>query len=283
MKKQETFQSIKSILTLAVCGTMISCSSKNDSGTTQVTSSFKMTGSASTASVASSQKPTLWNVLIKTAHALVPTSIVDAQGSAITLSSAWTVIKEIEFKSEETAGGSEDSQSEVSFKGPYFVNLLSSAPQALDTQSITKKSIKRIKMKLEATQAQLPTDAPAGLASNSIYMAGSVGGRNFTFQLDDGTEYQIGGSSAFQPSENSQIMVEIQIANIFKQIDLSSVTNNEVIDHNNRHTGSNLCTSIDTSANDLYTCIRKGLEKHANLGLDKNGDSSLDADEDKVK
>lgn len=283
MKKQKTFQSIKSILTVAVCGTIISCSGKKDSGATQVTSSFKMTGSSASATVASHQKPSIWKMLLETAHALVPSSVIDSVGSTVSLSSAWVVIKEVEFKSEETAGGADDSQSEVSFKGPYFVNLLSAAPQALDTQSITQKSIKRIKMKLEATQAQLPTDAPAGLANNSIYLAGSVGGRNFTFQLDDGTEYQIGGSTAFQPSENSQIMVEIQIANIFKQIDLSSVTNNEVIDHNNRHSGLNLCASIDSSASDLYTCIRKGLEKYANAGVDSDGDSSLEADEDKVK
>jgi len=138
-------------------------------------------------------------------------------------------------------------------------------------------------MKFEATQSALPAGAPAGLANNSIYIAGTIGGNNFTFQLDDGTEIQIAGPNGFQPGENSDLLVEVQIANIFKQIDMSSIANNEVIDHNHRHVGSNLCLSIDATANDLYTCIRKGLEKHADFGVDRNGDNTLENNEDHVK
>ena len=280
MKFDKTF---KSVLALSISASLISCAGKNDTASAaKISSSFKMTGSSATATVANYKKPSLWNLLVNLAQAMVPTSLVDSTGTSITLTSAWTVIKEIEFKAEESTGA-EDAEAEVEFKGPYFVNLLSQAPVTLDTQLVTQKNIKRIKMKLEATHSSLPSDAPAGLANNSIYIAGSVGGNNFVFQLDDGTEMQIAGPNGFQPSENSELLVEIKLANIFKQINLSSVTNNEIIDHNNRHAGSNLCSSIDSSANDLYTCIRKGLEVHADFGIDKNGDDSLDSNDDHVK
>lgn len=269
-------------LTLAASLVGVGCAKKDSDTSAQVSSSFKMTGSNSAATVAIHKKPNLWSMLVEVAHALVPSSIVDSTGAAVTLTSAWTVIKEVEFKSEETSG-SEDNESEVEFKGPYFVDLLSAAPVALDTQSVTQKSIKRIKMKLEATQATLPSGAPAGLANNSIYFAGSVAGKNFTFQLDDGSEIQIAGPNSFQPVEGSEMLVQIQVANIFKQINLTTIVNNEVIDHNNRHVGSSLCPSIDTSANDLYTCFRKGLEAHADFGVDKDGNDSLDNSDDHVK
>ncbi len=275
-------KSFSTSFALTIGASLIVGCAQNNSNTPQVTSSFKMTGTSTAATVAKNYKPSIWNMFINTAQALVPTSIVDSNGSTITLSSAWTVIKEVEFKSEETTGA-EDNESEIEFKGPYFVDLLSNSPITLDTQSISQKNIKRIKMKLEATQTTLPSSAPAGLANNSIYIAGSIGGNNFKFQLDDGTEVQIAGPNGFQPSENSELLVEVQIANIFKQIDMSSITNNEVIDHNHRHAGVNLCPSIDTSSNDLYTCIRKGLEKHADFGIDRDGDDTLENFEDHVK
>ena len=137
-------KSIKSVLTATIGATILGCAQNNS--TPQVSSTFKMTGSGSAATVAMNEKPSFWSYLLKTANALVPSSIVDSNGSTITLNSAWTVIKEVEFKSEETAGA-EDSQVEVEFRGPYFVNLLSNSPVALDTQTINQKNIKRIKMK----------------------------------------------------------------------------------------------------------------------------------------
>ncbi|MGZ3775910.1 MAG: hypothetical protein ACXVCY_17580 [Pseudobdellovibrionaceae bacterium] len=259
----------------------VGCAPSNN--TAQVQSGFKMTGSGTVATVARMNKSkSIMDFMFNKAFALVPSSIVDATGAVINLSSAWTVVKEIEFKSEQTHG-EEDNQSEVAFKGPYFVDLLSNSPVVLDTQMITGKAVKRIKMKLEAAGGSVPATAPSALANNSIYFAGSVGGNNFTVKLDDGTEVEIAGPNAFQPSANSEILVEIQVANIFKQINLSSVTNNEIIDHTNRHSGTHLCDQIDASANDLYTCFRKGFEKHADFGEDKNGDGTLEANEDHVK
>lgn len=274
-------KTIKKALALALGVSLAGCAASDSAPL--VASSFKMTGSGTAATVARNEKPkSIWGLFMSKAFALVPTSIVDSTGAGVTLTSAWTVIKEIEFKSDE-AEGSEDDEMEVEFKGPYFVDLLSNAPIVLDTQQIAQKSIRRIKMKLEASHSSLPAGAPAELANNSIYFAGTVGGKNFKFALDDGTEIQIAGPNSFQPSENSNILVEVQIANIFKQIDLTSLVNNEVIDHNNRHAGANLCPLIDGSANDLYTCFRKGLEKYADFGADRNDDDSLDSGDDHVK
>lgn len=260
---------------------IVSCAPKKSESTSQVTSSFKMTGSSSAATVAKSSPKNIWDLLVAKANALIPSSLQDSTGLPITLSQAWTVIKEVEFKSEEAAGV-EESEIEVEFQGPYIVDLLSSAPMVLDTQLISEKSIKRIKMKLHRAET-LPANAPAGLANNSIYLSGIVGGNNFAIELDDSTELQIAGPNSFLPGENSELLVEIQLANLFKQINMSSVTNNEVISASNRHNGVNLCDAIDSSANDIYTCIRKGLEKHAEFGQDKDGDDDLDSEDDSVK
>lgn len=270
---------IVSTIAMTFGASIIGCAGQNNA---QVTSSIKMTGTSSAASVVMNKRPSLWNMLLRTAYALVPASIVDSSGSVVTLSSAWVVIKELEFKSSETVGA-EDDKSEIEFKGPYFVNLLSNVPVVLDTHLITQKDIKRIKMNLESTQSVLPNGAPAGLANNSVYFAGTVGANNFAFQLNDGTEIQIAGPNSFQPAANSQLLVEIQIANIFKQINLSTVTNNEIISQSNRHPGVSLCPSIDPSAADLYSCLRKGLEAHANFGEDKDGDNILDHNDEHVK
>lgn len=259
----------------------VACSATNNGSATQVTSSFKMTGSASAATVAKQTPKGILSYLMSSAYALVPSTLVDSTGLTISLTEAWTVVKEVEFKSEETAGV-EDSEVEVEFQGPYVVDLLSNAPMVLDTQAIAEKSIRRIKMKLHKADS-LPSGAPAGLINNSIYIAGAVGGNNFTFQLDDSTELQIAGPNGFLPGENSELLVEIQLANIFKQIDLSGISNNEVIDSSNRHSGLNLCPSIDASANDIYTCVRKGLETHANFGEDLDGDDDLDSSDHEVE
>ena len=255
---------------------MVGCSQQK---TNEVSASFKMTGSSSAATVA--ENKSIWSLLMNAAHAFLPATIQDSNGLTVNLSEAWTVVKEVQFKSEETAGA-EDSEIELEFNGPYIVDLLSNTPMVLDTQKIAEKGIRRIKMKLHKAES-LPAGAPAGLINNSVYFAGSVNGNSFTFQMDDGSEMQIFGPSAFTPSENSELLVEVQLANIIKQIDLSTVTNGEAIHAGARHSGANLCPLIDASANDIYTCVRKGLEKHANFGVDKDGDDDLDGADNSVK
>ena len=138
-------------------------------------------------------------------------------------------------------------------------------------------------MKLHSSGGVVPSGAPSQLSSNSIYLVGVVGARNFTFQLNDSTEINIGGANPVLPVDGGSLLIEVNLANIFKQINLSTVTNNELISASARHAGTNLCIAIDPSASDIYTCIRKGLEKHANFGKDSDGNGDLGASESKVK
>jgi hypothetical protein len=269
-------------LVFSLAGT--GCSKQATSST--VTSSLSMTASNKAATVA--MKPSLMNLIIPRAMALVPASIVDSTGLSIALSSSWVVIKEVEFEATEIPGAAEADGSEISFHGPYFVDLLSNAPTTLDSQPIPATPFQRIKMKLEkAGGAAIPNGAPAALASNSIYLAGTIGtgggAVNFIYQSDDGTEVHIGGPAAVTPADGGQVLVEINFSNIFKQINMSTVTNNEVISSGNRHAGTNLCPLIDTSAQNIFTCVRKGLEKRADVGEDSDHSGSLETSENKVK
>jgi hypothetical protein len=277
MKKIPT---VLTALALSVC--ISGCGKKNLLGS-NVTSSFSMTA-ASKPSTVVMQKSWL-DLIMPRALALVPSTIVDSTGATIVLNSSWVVVKEIEFEATQNPAAGEVDGAEVKFKGPYFVDLLSIAPVVLDTQPIPASGFQRVKMKLESSGGAtlLPPGAPAALATNSIYVTGSVGANAFTFQSIDGTEIHIGGASTVTPVDNGHVLVEINFSNIFKQINMSGVVNNEVISTSARHAGANLCASIDPSANDIYTCIRKGIELRANVGEDVDHNDSLDASEAKVK
>lgn len=274
-----TLKNLKYMAPTLLTSALLLSACSNPNAAKEIPASFKMTGSSAAPTVA--QNKGLIGLLINVANAFVPATLQDSSGLTVNLSEAWVVVKEVEFKTEEV-NDVEDSEIELEFNGPYVVDLLSSSPLILDTQLIAEKPIRRIKMKLHEAES-LPAGAPAGLISNSIYLAGNVNGNSFTFQLDDSTELQINGPSSFTPSAASEVLVEIQLANIIKQINLSGVTNGAVISNANRFSGANLCNAIDTSASDLYTCIRKGLEKHANLGVDKDGDDDLDGADNSVK
>ena len=267
------------LIAVATLGTLsTSCAPKQEK---QIAASFKMTGSSSPATVAANEKPSFLRMLMQEAQAFMPSTLRDSSGLTITLTNAWTVLKEVEFKTEEI-NGVEDSEIEVEFTGPYVIDLLANAPLILDTQLIAEKPIRRIKMKFHKAET-LPSGSPAGLLNNSIYLTGTVGANSFTLQMDDSTEVQIAGPNGFEPRQGSEMLVEIQLANIFKQINMSTITNGQIINNASRHPGVNLCPSIDASANDIYTCMRKGLEKHANFGMDNDGDDDLDSVDSKVK
>lgn len=261
------------------------CSNSSSSAGSAV--SFKMTAANKAVSVA--MKPSIFDLLMPKAFALTPSTIVDSTGLNISLTQSWVVIKEVEFEATETKGSSEVDGTEIAFRGPYYVDLLSSAPVTLDSQPLPTTAFQRIKMKLDTSNGSsaLPSGAPAGLANNSIYLEGTIGSGGssvaFGYQSSDDTEINIGGASAVTPSAGAEVLVEINFSNVFKQINMSSVTNNEIISSSNRHAGTSLCNSIDPSAHDIYTCIRKGLEKQANVGEDSDHNGSLDSDEGKVK
>lgn len=265
-------------LSILILGSLASCQPK---ATSQISSSISMTASSKAATVAINKNK--WGFLLPLANAFVSPGIVDSTGAGVNLTNAWVCIKEIEFEAAEVHGVGEVDGSEVTFKGPYFVDLLSSTPVAMDSQQIAAAAYQRIKMKLHASGGTVPAGAPTELSNNSIFLQGVVGARNFTFKLDDSTEINIGGAKPVLPTDGGSLLIEINLANIFKQIDLTSVANNELISASARHAGVNLCNSIDLSAADIYTCIRKGLEKHANFGKDDDGNHDLGASEESVK
>lgn len=280
MRKRNILQSVLATSVLMISG--LGCSKNSADTAAQVNASFKMTGSSAAATVANFQKTNWIDLLLPKALALTPSVLADSSGLAVNLSQVFVVIKSIEFESEESEVAGEVDGDEVEFQGPYVVDLLTNSPLVLDTQAITSKPIKRIKMQFHKAET-LPASAPTLLQNNSILIQGTVGGNNFTYLADDSTEIQIAGPSSFVPSEGSQVLVELQLANMFKQINMSSVTNGATISAGNRIAGANLCPLIDTSAQDLYTCFRKALEKHADAGDDRDGNGDLGETEDNVK
>lgn len=281
----KSFLRIETVLMAAVATTAVSivvgCSSQKDAP--QVTTSFSMTGSGSAATVAQTTiLRKLWDMILPSSYAFVPASMLDSSGATVVLNEAWIMIKEIEFEVDEDAGNDEVDGEGVEFAGPYAVDLLTTAPTALDSQPIPQLPYKRIKMKLHKAESAV-TGAPAGLLNNSIYFSGTVGANSFTYESDDTTEFEIGGANAVLPTDGGAILVQIQLANVIKQIDLSGLPNGATVSASSRYAGSNLCPSIDASANDVYTCFRNGLSKHANWGCDQDGDDDLDDNDDSVK
>lgn len=243
--------------------------------------SFVITGSAQASTVTRN----FWQKLVDElflprAIALTPPPLVDSNGSTVVLSTAWISLKEIELKVEESSSGGEEE--EISFSGPYFVDLLSNTPPPIDTQVIAVKPYRRVKMKLHE-QGPLPPSAPAGLDGNSIFLEGTIGGVAFSYSSADSTEYEIGGSNSLVPEEALNLLVVIRFSRLFEYIDLSSVSAPTAIDESNRVTVTNPCPLIDSSADDLYTCFRKGMESETNLGKDEDGDNDLDDQDDTVK
>lgn len=261
-----------------VASLSIGCA-QNNAGS-KVSTSLVMTGSSQASTIAKYKIQHPWlSVFMPSAVALPAPSLVDSKGTIVSLSKAWIVIKEIEFKATETADAAESS--EVEFQGPYVVDLLSATPSALGAADVPAATYRRIKMKLEKA-ATLPADAPAGLNGNSIYFESTVAGNQVTYSSDDGAEFQIGGAGGVDLSSSANLLVAIKVSDLFKMIDLSSVHSNIAISSTNRVPGTNLCPLIDASAADLYTCFRKGFEKAGKFGKDSDGDHEMGVGEDEV-
>jgi hypothetical protein len=270
------------------------CAQKKDSASTKklLQSSFAMTGSANPTTVVQYNIfDKIMKFIVPTATAYVPPSMPDSTGATVSFSEAWIVIKEIEFKAAETlAGETEDESAETTeFKGPYFVNLTSATAQVLDTKSLTEKTYRRIKMGLEAAEDNSavgwPSDAPAGLQNNSMYISGLYNSLAFTFSSHDGSEYTISGANGITPEEGQSLLVSIRFSDIIKKTNLSALatTSNTNISEANRVTATSPCPTIDASAEDLYTCFRKGLENEADFGKDSDGSGEIEQDEESVE
>lgn len=262
-------------LVLAGCNPGVTTDADN-----YVTTSLSMTGSGQPA-VARSNTQRFFSLFMNSAFALTPPALVDSTGLNVDLNEAWVVIKEIEFESEETSGESEEDGDEIEFHGPFFVDLLSDAPLSFGEASLPAKGIRRVKMKLHEAES-LPANVPAELNSKSIYFSGTINGVAFTYAADDSTKFEIGGSNPIIPNSSQDLLIVVRMADLFKKINLSSISSSTDIHAGNRVTVSNPCPLIDPMATNLYTCFRKGLSHQANLGKD-DGDKDLDDHDDCVK
>ena len=256
---------------------------KTSSGA-MASASLAMTGSSQPASLTASYKNSnpLLQFLSPMAVALAPPAMMDSSGRTVMLTQSWIVVKEIEFKLNEVAGSSEVESSEIKFRGPYFVDLLSSIPASFGATSMPAGVYRRIKMKLEKVSA-LPAGAPNELMGKSIFLQGTVGGVQFSYTSEDGTEFKISGPGGVNISDTANLVVGIKVADLFKKINLSGITANTLISDTNRVTASTPCVSIDASAADLYTCFRKGLEQAGKFGKDSNNNGEIEVGEDEVK
>ncbi|MGZ3769982.1 MAG: hypothetical protein ACXVCP_15960, partial [Bdellovibrio sp.] len=266
---------ILSLLMLAGCN---STSGGTSTGNPLVT--FKMTASSQAATVASYRPSFMspwWSEILKPAMALPPPALLDSTGLSVTLSDAWVVVGKLEFKATETAEAGEVAGSEVSFEGPFVVNLLSNNPDSFG-QARVVSPLKRIRMELENNASSLPSNAPVELSGKSIFWKGTVNGHIFTFACTQGYQYELSGPNGVALTDNSTLLMSIRIADLFKKINLAGITATTSIDENNKVTATNPCPTIDASAADLYTCFSKGLNAEANLGKDDNGDGELNGD-----
>lgn len=244
-----------------------------------VITGLAMTGSGQPA-VALSNSQKLFSLFIPSAVALTPPLLVDSTSLNVNLTEAWVVIKEIEFESHEVAGDSEQDGNEIEFQGPYFVDLLSNAPISFGDAVVPATGLRRVKMKLHEADT-LPGSVPVELASKSIYLSGTVNGVAFTYAADDSTELEISGANPIVPNSTHDMLIVIRMADLFKKINLSSINISTDIHAGNRVNVAGACPLIDASANDLYTCFRKGFSTEGNFGND-DGDSDLDINDESV-
>ena len=254
--------------------------SQNGTDTGNPVIALKINGSSNLATVARSD---FWQKVIEFLVPVAvagPASISDASSRTIILSELWTTMGEIEFEAEATASPSEVDGDEVAFVGPFTTNMLVTTVDPIGTVALNISSLRRIKAKLKQTSV-LPSGAPLALLNKSIYISGTVGGVAFTFGTTEESEFQVGGPNAVSPASGSELLLQLQIANLFRRIDMSSIAAPTDISASTPIPTANPCPAIDASAADLYTCFRKGLESESNLGVD-NGDDELDQNDDLV-
>jgi hypothetical protein len=220
-------------------------------------------------------KQMLFNSIFPTAKASVPSALTDASTQSVNLDTAWIVLKKIEFKTDEVAGAAESEDQELEYTGPYYINLLDPAPAPIATKDLPAMPFHRIKMQLHK-DGPIPAGAPSQLAGNSIYLAGTVGAHRISFASANSTEFSISGRTGITPDSQADLLVVFRFADLMRKIDLSSISADTAVSDSNRVPAVNACPQIDSSAADLYTCFRKGLESLAEFGKDSDGNGSLD-------
>ncbi|OYZ16012.1 MAG: hypothetical protein B7Y39_16260 [Bdellovibrio sp. 28-41-41] len=260
------------------------CQKKSENTTTGNPSmSMSMTSSSSNATAMNFKKFHFLDFINSPAFAFpAPASLTDSAGNIVILTYNWVSIGEIEFKSTESEGAGEVDGSEIAFAGPYTIDLFSATPSAIGSSVIPSAQIQRIKFKLKKTDV-LPSAAPSGLSGKSIYISGQVAGHAFSYSTTEESEVQISGPKSVALSQGKTLLLEVHSANIIKKINLSSINAATEISESNRVIVANPCPGIDSSATDLFTCFRKGIESESNLGRDDDGNFRLDGSDEVVK
>lgn len=242
--------------------------------------SFTMTGSAAAPTVAflkPGKKFPLLAALQNFALALPPPVLVDSTSAPVSLDEAWIVVKEVEFKPSTSGVIGEVDGDSITFYGPKVINLIASNFESFGQARVNTSTLRRIKMQLHNADV-LPSGAPVELQNKSVYWKASVAGRQFTFLTTEGFEFELGGPNGVILSENSNILLSIQIANLFKKMNLSTVPNGAAISQSNRVPAADPCPLIKPSAADIYTCFTEGLKSESNLGRDDGNDGELSGD-----
>jgi hypothetical protein len=277
---------MKLITILVILIISISCKKKESTTTGNPLVNLAFSSSNNTAAVALNFGNWLQKLFMPVATAAQPSVLTDATSNSVVFDQGWLVIKEIEFEETETPGVEEVDGSEISFRGPYVVNLFTNTPDSLGSSELPNTLFRRIKMKLHTLES--PQDSsPSPLTNNSIYFHGTVGGIEFNWLSHDGTEIEIGGANPINIHENMNILLTIRIAPLVAKIDLQDIVTGgipAIISDDNKYiTPANRCPTIDTSALTLFDCFRKGLEQQADLGEDVDGSGEIEIDEDSVR
>lgn len=272
---------VKKAVKAMVAGmTVLSVGCAKAPGDGGVLTSLTMTGSGQATTIASYKfSNPLLNLIMPSAIAMPAPAMVDAAGANVTLTKAWIVVKEVEFKVAEVGDAAEAA--EVELQGPYYVDLLSSTPTSFGEASVPAGVYRRIKMKLESAGA-LPASAPSQLQNKSIYLEGTVAGNQISYSSHDGTEFKISGAGGVNIAESSNMLVAIKMADLFKMIDFTGIGAVAISEDNRVNTGTSRCPLIDSTAADLYKCFRVGLEKAGKFGKDSDGNHEIEAGEDEV-
>lgn len=283
MKQHIALKFLIALLALVAMG----CSKSTNTTTGNPLVGLAMTGSSAQATAQNTFKS--WPVCLinelffKKAQALPPPgAMFDAAGNSVSLQTFWINLGEIEFKASETPEAGEVDGEDLAFSGNYLVDVFSSSPQVLAYSSISVTTIRRVKMKLSRVST-VPSGAPASISGNSVFIQGQVGSHQFSYVTDEETEFEVAGPQAVSAVNNKNLLLEFKVANLIKKINMSVISSNTAISSSNRVNATNPCPLIDASANDLFTCFRKGLESEADLARDDDGDYEIDADEDSVK
>ena len=273
----------KLIIGFALMATFFGSCQKNQNTTTgNPFVSLAMTSSPENATVTKINN-SIWQILLPKSFAYPPPpTLLDSAGNTVTITSAWVNFEQIEFKYEEAASGSEVDGDSVEFNSIFAVDLLSNTPQAFVSGNINVSQMRRVKLKL-ARVSSLPVGAPADFMGKSIYLSGTVNGHAFTYSTQDETVIEIAGPTLIAAVENSTLLIELQLANLIKRTNLSTITSTTNINDSNKVSVSNPCPNIENGASDLFTCFYIGLEKESDFGRDDDGDYILDPDEDSVK